>query len=158
MSVRPSRILLIVLAAALLGVGVFGLLAARVTSMEKMDEAAAILLFDAVVDSLDSGPPRLTRDGSGRFTNSATVQEGPLIKPSRLVVMAYRSRDHRLVRSEIPFWFFRLKGPAAQVALKDSGFDMKRLGIRPRDIARQGTGLILDETFAGGDRILVWAE
>ncbi len=158
MSLRPSRILLIVLGAALLGIAVFGLLAARVTSMEKMDGTAANLLFEAIVDSLDSGPPRLTRDGSGRFTNTSTVQEGPLIKPSKLVVMAYRSRDHRLVRSDIPFWFFRLKGPAAQVALRDSGFDMKRLGIRPRDIARQGTGLILDETFAEGDRILVWAE
>lgn len=158
MSLRPSRILLIVLGAALVGVGVFGLLAARVTSMEKMDKDATHLQFQAVVDSLDSGPPRLTRDGSGRFTNTSIGQEDPLIKPSKLVVMAYRSRENRLVRSDIPFWFFRLKGPAAQLALKDSGFDMKRLGIRPRDIARQGAGLILDETFAGGDRILVWAE
>jgi hypothetical protein len=32
------------------------------------------------------------------------------------------------------------------------------LALRPRDLVRQGKGLLLDETSDGGDRILVWAE
>ena len=73
-------------------------------------------------------------------------------------LLAFRASDNRLLRSDIPFWFFRLKGSAAQFALRGSGFDMKRLGITPGDIARQGAGIILDETSANGDRLLVWAE
>ena len=75
-----------------------------------------------------------------------------------MAVMTYRFRESRLIRSDIPFWFFRLKAPVAQFALKGSGFDMKRLGLRPEDIVGQGAGLILDEMIDGGDRILVWAE
>jgi hypothetical protein len=158
MSLRPSRILLIVLGAAVFGFVVFGILASRVTTMEKVEQDAVRGRFEAVIDSLDSGPPRLTRDGSGGFTNTAPVAAGPVTRPSKLGVLFCRASDNRLVRSDIPFWFFRLKGSAARFALKDSGFDMDRLGITPKDIARQGPGVILDETFANGDRLLVWAE
>ena len=158
MAVRPSRILLIVGAVAAVGVAVLGLLAAQVTSMEKMAADAAQLQIEAVVDSLGFGPPRLTRDGSGKFTSKAPENVATDKNPKKLVVMTYRSRESRLIRTDIPFWFFRLKAPAAQFALKDSGFDMKRLGLRPADITSQGAGLILDEMIDGGDRVLVWAE
>ena len=158
MSLSPSRILLIVLGAAVFGFVVFGILAARVTTMEKVEQDAVRERFEAVIDSLDSGPPRLTRDGSGGFTNTAPATTGPVVRPSKLGVLFFRANDNRLVRSDIPFWFFRLKGSAARFALKDSGFDMDRLGITPKDIAKQGPGIILDEVFANGDRLLVWAE
>ncbi len=110
MSLRPSRILFIVLGVAVFGLAVFGILVSIVT------------------------------------------------RPSKLGVLFFRASGNRLVRSDIPFWFFRLKGQAAKFVLKDSGFDMERLGITPKDIARQGPGVILDETSANGDRLLVWAE
>jgi len=157
MTLRPSRVLLIILAAASLGFAVFGILAARVTSVAKVDGTEARDRFDAVLDHLDAGPPRLTRDGSGKFTNSSPMVTGPVTRPVKLGVLAFRARDRHLFRSDIPFWFFRLKGPAAQFALRGSGFDMKQLGITPGDIARQGAGVILDETTAEGDRLLVWA-
>ena len=158
MSLRPSRILFIVLGAAVFGFAVFGILASRVTTIEKLEQDAVRGRFQAVIDSLDSGSPRLTRDGSGGFTNTAMAAIGPVAKPSKLGVLFFRASEKRLVRSDIPFWFFRLKGPAAQFALRGSGFDMERLGITPKDIASQGPGVILDETSAGGDRLLVWAE
>ena len=158
MSIPPSRILFIIIGSAVFGFVVFGILAARVTTMEKVEQDAARGRFEAVIDSLDSGPPRLTRDGSGEFTNTASESGGPVTGPSKLGVLFFRASDNRLVRSDIPFWFFRLKGSAARFALKDSGFDMDRLGITPKDIARQGPGVILDEVFANGDRLLVWAE
>ena len=158
MPLRPSRILFIVLGAAVFGFAVFGILAARVTTVEKVEQDAVRGKFQAIIDSLDSGSPRLTRDGSGGFTSTALVATGPVTKPSKLGVLFFRASGNRLVRSDIPFWFFRLKGSAAQFVLKDSGFDMERLGITPKDIASQGPGVILDETSAGGDRLLVWAE
>ncbi len=158
MSVRPSRILIFVIEAAMLGLVVFGILASMVTTIEEVKQDAVRERFEAVIDSLDSGPPRLTRDGSGGFTNTAPPTTGPVARPSKLGVLFFRAGDDRLVRSDIPFWFFRLKGSAARFALKNSGFDMDRLGITPKDIARQGPGVILDEIFSNGDRLLVWAE
>jgi hypothetical protein len=158
MSLRPPRILFIVLGAAVFGFAVFGILASRVTTIEKLEQDAVRGRFQAVIDSLDSGSPRLTRDGSGGFTNTAMAAAGPVAKPSKLGVLFFHANEKRLVRSDIPFWFFRLKGPAAQFALRGSGFDMERLGITPKDIASQGPGVILDETSGNGDRLLVWAE
>jgi hypothetical protein len=158
MALKPSRILLIVLGAAVLGLTVFGFLAAQVTSVTKVDSIEASDSFQAVLDSLDSGPARLIRDETGKFTNNAVAAPGPVTPPTKLGVLAFRVSDRRLIRSDIPFWFFRLKGTAAQFALRGSGFDMKKLGITPGDIARQGVGVILDETTARGDRLLVWAE
>jgi hypothetical protein len=60
MTLRPSRVLFIILGAAVLGLAVFGILAARVTSVAKMDGTDATVQFEAVLDSLDSGPPRVT--------------------------------------------------------------------------------------------------
>jgi hypothetical protein len=80
------------------------------------------------------------------------------VRPTKLGVLYYRAGDDVLLRSDIPFWFFRLKGSAARVALRGSGFDMEKLGLTPDDISRQGPGLILDETMGNGDRLLVWAE
>ena len=158
MSLRPSRILFIVLGAAVFGFAVFGILASRVTTIEKVEQDAVRGRFQAVIDSLDSGSPRLARDGSGGFTNTASAAVGPVARPSKLGVLFFRANENRLVRSDIPFWFFRLKGQAARFVLKDSGFDMERLGITPRDIASQGPGVILDEMSGNGDRLLVWAE
>jgi len=158
MSIRPSRILFIIIGAAVFGFAVFGILASRVTTIDKVKQDVARERFEAVIDSLDSGSPRLTRDGSGGFTNTAPPTTGPVARSSKLGVLFFRAGDDRLVRSDVPFWFFRLKGQAAQFALKNSGFDMERLGITPKDIARQGPGVILDEIFANGDRLLVWAE
>jgi hypothetical protein len=52
------------------------------------------------------------------------------MKPPRLGVLVYRAEAGQSVRSDIPFWYFPLKGP----------------------------GVILDETSADGDRLLVRAE
>jgi len=158
MKLSPTRVGLGILAAALVGLAVFGFLASSVTSITDSDQAATFLVFEAVIDSLDSGPPRLQRDGSGKFVNRISPAGKSGAQPSKLGVLLYRSSEDKLVQSDIPFWFFRLKGPAARLALRGSGFDMDRLGITPADIARQGPGLILDEASSNGDRLLVWAE
>lgn len=158
MKIKPSRIGLIVLVGALAGVVLFSFLAAQVTSLTHPGRKAAMSRFEAVIDSLDSGPPRLQRDGRGKFVNNDTAGDKRGVRPSKLGVLVYRIDDDQLIQSDIPFWFFRLKGSAARFALRGSGFDMDRLGVTPRDIARQGAGVILDESFTGGDRLLVWAE
>jgi hypothetical protein len=51
-----------------------------------------------------------------------------------------------------------LKGPAIQFALRGTEIDLKELGVSAADLESHGPGLVLDETSANGDRLLVWTE
>jgi hypothetical protein len=73
-------------------------------------------------------------------------------------VLAYQAGEQRLVAADVPFWFFRLKGPAAQYALSGTGLDLKRLGITAADLERHGPAVVIDHTRPNGDRLLVWTE
>ena len=74
MSMRPSRILLIILAVAVLGFAIFGLLAARVTSMEKVGRPAAQVGYSLLVLPLEGtggpvGPAgqRVRHESTGHY-------------------------------------------------------------------------------------------
>jgi hypothetical protein len=66
--------------------------------------------------------------------------------------------SERLIRSEVPFWFFRMKAPAAQMLVRDSELDLSALGLTAADLQREGPTLILNETSSEGNRLLVWTE
>ena len=153
-----ARIVLAVVVAAAVGLGVFGLLAWRATSIESVAPLAARKEFDAVAIRFGTTHPRIILDSQGKPARNPRAPEptgGPV---KQLVVLAYRAESGRLVRTEVPFWFIRLKSPAANLALRSSGFDMGRLGLRPRDLADEGPGIIFLERTGAGDRLLVWAE
>ena len=61
--------------------------------------------------------------------------------------------EQRLVHAIVPFWFLKMKGPAVQYALRDTGVDLKRLGVTPGDLEQYGAGVVLDEARANGDRL-----
>ena len=79
-------------------------------------------------------------------------------RPSTLHALAYRVPEQRLVHAIVPFWFLKIKGRAVQYALRDTGVDLKRLGVTPGDLEQYGAGVVLDEARANGDRLLVWTE
>jgi hypothetical protein len=60
------------------------------------------------------------------------------------------------VRANVPFWFFKLKGPAIQLVLRGTEIDLKKLGVTAADLESHGPGLVLDEIRSNGDRVLVW--
>lgn len=76
----------------------------------------------------------------------------------RLYALAYRTSERRLLHAEVPFWFLKVKGPAMQVSLRETGFDLERLGITAAELQRYGPSLVLDETSTNGDTLLVWTE
>lgn len=76
----------------------------------------------------------------------------------RLNALAYQADGQRLIAANAPFWFFRLKGPAAQLALSDTGLDLGRLGLTAAELQRFGPALLIDHKRANGDRLLVWTE
>jgi hypothetical protein len=154
---RTSTVLIGFVLAVVLGLILFGFLARRAVTLEQAAPAQALRAFTAVRDSLGPAEPMLRLGTSGRAQGRPPVAEGSR-RPVRLHVLAYRAREQRLVRAEVPFWFFKLKGPAVQFALRGTNVDLKELGLTPGDLERHGPGLVLDESPPGGDRFLIWTD
>jgi hypothetical protein len=142
---------------ASVGLAVFVFLAWRSVTIETADRTEALLRFADVERRLDSSNPILRIEADGTVTRR-TAPAGDAPHPSKLFVLAYRVREQRLVHAVLPFWFLKLKGPAVQYALRDTGFDLERLGVTPAALERYGACVVLTETRSNGDRLLVWTE
>jgi hypothetical protein len=155
---RASRILLLLAVVAALGVAVFVYLASQAVTVEHADESDAKRRFQAARDAFGSAAPMLEVDAAGRVVRRASPPSEEGHHLARLRILVYQVQERRLVRSDVPFWFVTLKGPALQYVVRGTGVDLERLGITAADMQRHGPGPILDETRANGDRILVWVE
>lgn len=147
----------IMAAAVSLGLSIFGVLAWRAVTVKRANAVAAAERFGIVRSRLSGSPPLVQRDASGRFVR----QERPTGRdaaPTRLKVLAYRASAEGLAEADVPFWLFKVKGPAVQLALRGTGFDLESLGLTPTDLERAGTGIVVDEIRDNGDRILAWTE
>jgi hypothetical protein len=138
-----------------LGISFFGLLAARSISVERTDRTGAQNNFEDALAGIPSPTPLVRRDPSGRFMRRAPTPPAAE-KPTHLYVLAYYADGNRLVRADVPLWFYRVKGPAAAYALRGTGFDLDALGLTADDLQQAGAGVVLDETRATGDRLLAW--
>jgi hypothetical protein len=154
----PTRILLLVLTAAVFGLGVFGIMVSRAVRIERAGPSQALRQFTTVRAALPPGPPVLSLDDAGNVLHRATPRPGSPDPIRRLGVLAYHASAQRLVSADAAFWFLRIKGPAAQFALRDTGLDLERLGITPADLEQYGPSLVIDWSRANGDRLLVWTE
>ncbi len=157
---NPSRIALATTVALLLGFSIFGSLVYRAVSVEEASSSLALARFAAVRGKFADQAPMLEVDASGRITRSKAAPAAGSVVPrvTRLEVLGYRAAEERLVAAHVPFWFFSMKGPALQFAVRDTGLDLERLRLTARDLSRHGPGLVLDQIRPNGDRLLVWAE
>ena len=157
-AMNPRRLLLGLLAGAVVGFSIFGVLVYRASSVEHLEAGDAAERFAAVRSALRDGTPLLQVDDDGnviRRTDPPAEAPRPL---GSVGVLAYRTEGKRLITVDIPFWFFKLKGPAAQYVVEGTGLDLKRLGITAADLERHGPAIVLDQTRTNGDRLLVWTE
>jgi hypothetical protein len=153
-----SRLLSFVGVAALVGIAVFVFLAWHSVTMEQAQPDAAMRRFAEIRTGFAGTEPMLRVDAAGLVARRESPPESETVRPTRLRVLAYRAPEHRLVRVDAPFWFLKVKGPAVQYSLRGTGLDLERLGVTPADLERYGACLVLDETRANGDRLLVWTE
>ena len=143
--------------AAVFGLAVFGVLAWRSVSVLEMDASGALHNFDAARARVPSTPPLVQRDASGVFVRRPSVKTtGPA--PTELHALAYHVDGQRLVRADVPLWFFKVKGPALRYAVRDTGLDLDALNLTATDLENAGPGIVLDETRLNGDRLLVWTD
>jgi hypothetical protein len=143
---------------ALIGLTLFAILVWRAVTIEDVERAEAMRRCDVVRGSFQSHTPLIELDQLGRVVRAAPVGDAPGRPISRLKALAWRAAEHRLVSSDAPFWFFKLKGPAARFALEGTGFDLERLHLTPADLERAGPALLVDHTSEDGSRLLVWTD
>ena len=142
--------------AALLGLTIFGALAWRSVRVEHADETDAFRRFEEVRREFGSTPLVHWAPGGTLTRMPAQVPRGT--RPATLHVLAYRSAEERVIQADVPLWFFKVKGPAVDYALRGTGFDLTTLALTAGDLEQAGAGLVLDETRANGDRLLAWTE
>ncbi|HSC28004.1 MAG TPA: hypothetical protein VLD67_12060 [Vicinamibacterales bacterium] len=152
------RVLIALLAGALGGFSIFGVLVYRASSVEHLEPAEALERFAAIRRDGSPREPLLTFDEDGRVVRRRTLPADAPAPLSRLRALAYQATDRRLVSVDMPFWFFELKAPAAGYVLGGTGLDLDRLGITAADLKQHGPGIVVDHTRQNGDRLLVWTE
>jgi hypothetical protein len=144
-------------AAGVLGMAVFGVLAWRSVTVAQTDPSGALREFEDAIARVPSTQPLVERDRSGRFVRHPSEPTGSRAV-TQLHALAYYVDGRRLVRADVPLRLFKVKGPAARYALRDTGFDIDALQLTATDIERAGARVILDESRSNGDRLLVWTE
>ena len=152
------RLLIIFAAGAAIGFGIFGALVYRAVTISQADHLNAARQIAAIRASLPQGPPVLALDEHGNVVRHAMARATAPTPVRRLRVVVYYAEARRLVSADVPFWFFRIKGPAAQYALRDTGVDLDRLGVTASDLQRYGPVIVIDRVHPNGDLVLAWTE
>jgi hypothetical protein len=155
---RPTRILTLLLVAAILGLAAFGYLVSNVVTVARVEDSDGSRRFLAARAAFGSARPMLEIAPSGRVVRRPSPPREGAGHLERFRILVYQLQQRRLLEADVPFWFVSLKGPALQYAVRDTGVDLDRLGVTAADLQRHGPGPILDETRANGDRVLVWVE
>lgn len=152
------RVLVAFLAGAVLGLATFGILAYRAVTVEQASAPEALRQFNEIRARLGGTPPLLTLDDAGNVVRRAEPPVTVRRKVTRFRVLVYQTAQERLVTADVPFWFFKLKGTAAQYAMRGTGLDLERLRITGADLERYDQAVVIDHTRLNGDRLLVWTE
>lgn len=158
-SARSLRIgALVLLVCALIGLGVFGLLAWQAVTLEDATRTDAERRIASIRAGIPSKVPLVEIDDEGRLVRMASTSEATGRPIARLRALAWRAADRRLVSVDSPFWFVKLKGPAATFVLEDTGMNLERLGLTPAMLEQFGPAVIIDHTSHDGSRLLIWTQ
>lgn len=155
---RTRRVLLALLGGAVIGFTIFGLLAYRAVSVEEAAAPEALRRFETIRAGLGDGIPLIGLDDAGNVIRRAAPPSTSPRPVRRLGVLAYQASEQRLVTADVPMWFFKLKGPAAQYLVRGTGLDLERLQITASDLERYDPSVVIDHARRNGDRLLVWTE
>jgi hypothetical protein len=72
--------------------------------------------------------------------------------------MAFDPDDGRIIRVTLPFWLLRLKSRHASIDFNGKRMDLEDLKLSVADLERYGPTLIIDQSSADGNRVLVWSQ
>lgn len=126
---NAKRVLIALAVGAVVGWTIFGVMVARVTTVERIGDAQSRERFEQVRSGFEDPSPRLSV-GEGGELSWQPRPEGDVAEIESLRVLAYRGPVDGLVQVDVPLWFLRLNEPA----------------------------IIVDERRPNGDHVLIWTE
>ena len=143
---------------AIIGLAVFGIMSWRATSIERLKPEDAAHRLEAIRQRFGNADPmlRLGADGTVIHRQPPANERTDVI--DNIIVITYDAAASRLTETRIPFWFFRIKAPAAEYAFGGTGLDFHKLGLTAAALRGYGPALIVDHTTASGGRLVVWTE
>ena len=143
---------------AMAGAGVYYF--ARHIDATKATPEVAATEFDAVRARFKGQRPLIELDERGRFLRSNTDRPEPAnaVRPDALHVLAFDPDEEGMVKVTVPFWLLRLKMGGSSIDLSGNRVRLEDLKLSVDDLERYGPTLVLDQTSAGGDRVLVWSQ
>lgn len=140
------------------GLVIFGIMTWRSTSIDRLEPADAAQRLEAVRQRFGRAAPVLQLGADGTVISRRPPNERPDAVISKIIVVTYDASTQRLTETRIPFWFFRIKAPAAEYAFGGTGLDFRRLGLTAADLRGYGPALIVDHTTGAARRVVVWTE
>lgn len=152
------RVLRGLLITIFVGLTVFGIFVWCVSDFETLPPSQAQLRFSALRDRLPAGEPLLLIDSHGGVVPNPAAGAGRGGRVRTVGFLAYRADDDRLLRLDVPFWFYRFKEPSTRFFLAQLDVDLSYLRITSDQLAGHGPGLVLDQSLPSGSRLLIWLE
>jgi hypothetical protein len=130
----------------------------RSVDVDSVPRSAAEQEFAQARAAFGSRKPLVYRDDTGALSRRS--EPVPLDPESlaRIVILTYDGGAERLVRAEIPFWFYALKAPAVGLMFHDTVLMLEELELTPDELSRHGPRLIYDDGDTRGNRTLIWTE
>jgi hypothetical protein len=153
-----------------LGVVVFGILAIIAVAaaglwfvkshvaIEAATTTAASADFQAIRTRFATQRPLIELDERGNFVHANTDRPAGSAAPQTLNILAFDSKDERVVRMDLPFWLLRLKMRGTRIDVGGNNIDLARLHLTIEDLERYGPTLILDQKDSDGSRVLIWSQ
>lgn len=120
--------------------------------------ATAIADFQTVRARFATQKPLIELDDRGQFLHANTDRPAGTTQPQTLNIMAFDSKDERVVRMDLPFWLLRLKMRGSRFDVGGNNIDLAKLRISVEDLERYGPTLILDHKDGDGSRVLIWSQ
>lgn len=119
---------------------------------------AATVDFDTVRAKFSTQKPLIELDDEGEFVRANTDRPAGSVRPQTLNVMAFDTKDEKVVRMELPFWLLRLKSGGTRFSMGGGDVDLAKLRLTVEDLERFGPTLILDHKDHKGSRVIVWSQ
>lgn len=147
----------ILLVVAMAGASIYYV--SRHIDARKATPSTAANEFDAIRARFPGQKALIELDERGRFLRSNIDRPTPpnARPPEALHVLAFDPDDGGLVKVTVPFWLLRLK-MNGNIDLGGNRVQLEDLKMTVEDLERFGPTLVLDQTNAGGDRVLVWSQ
>jgi hypothetical protein len=160
---RWGRLLLVLLLAAMAGIAGFAVMLASWTQSETTAPTEAELAFADELARLGPAPPYLDRDAEGKDFRRTELELADAVRLQSIHALMWIAPSRRLIRLEVPMWFVRLKDAPGGVlglmfAAVEGDVEDLDLDLDVAALERRGPGLVLDRSWAAGNRILVWTE